>query len=68
VRFNDYHKQICATLKLDEETARRFRTFCMRCYARSLSANMCLSMLQQQPEIVTLLEQRKAEREKATAT
>jgi hypothetical protein len=45
VRFNDYHKQICAALKLDEENQRHWRPFMLRCYSRKLLANACLALV-----------------------
>lgn len=61
MRFNDYHKQISAALQLDEEWSRRYRTFMIRCYTRSLSANACLTLLRLEPDIVNLLAQRAKE-------
>lgn len=48
MRFNDYHKQISAALKLSEEDSRRWRTFMIRCYSRKLSPNACLAVLKQE--------------------
>jgi hypothetical protein len=58
MRFNDYHKNISAALKLEEDVSRRFRTYMMRCYQRGLSANACLALLQQEPDIKQILADR----------
>jgi hypothetical protein len=68
MRFNDYHKQVCATLKLDAEYSRRFRTFMIRCYTRGHSANMCLGLLQKQPDIKQLMLDRAQEAARESAT
>jgi hypothetical protein len=45
VRFNDYHKSVCATLKLDSDQGIAWRTFMLRCFSQGLTANACLSLL-----------------------
>jgi hypothetical protein len=45
VRFNDVHKLVAATLKMDDGQAREWRPFMLRCYCRGLSANATLALV-----------------------
>lgn len=45
MRFNDYHKQIVAALKLTPEQGRDLRTFMLRCFTGKVSPNACVALV-----------------------
>jgi hypothetical protein len=44
LRFNDVHKQICAGLRLSDETARELRPMMVRWWAQRYSPNAILAL------------------------
>ena len=50
MRFNDYHKNVSAALKLNDDEARKWRTFMLRCFTRRLTVNACLTLTRMEVE------------------
>jgi hypothetical protein len=44
VRFNDYHKLVCATLRLEKDQARELRSFLIRLHFRDISPNAAVAL------------------------
>lgn len=51
MRFNDYHKNICAALKIDDHEERRdIRTFVLRLHGRGITVNAAVPITREELE------------------
>jgi hypothetical protein len=47
VRFQDFNREVCELLKLEEEQRRQYRPVLLRCHGRGMSLNATLAWMRQ---------------------
>ena len=50
MRFNDYHKNVCATLKLDRDASLDIRPFMLRLHSRGITVNAAVPITREEIE------------------